>query len=540
MKSVLFGISVLACVSAVVRAEPQPALNSEKASLSYSYGMQFGRFLKAKQGDPDVFIRALREELASSNTTSAPDQGPRTNTAHAGRGPADSGSAAAVPEYDAQAFHKPSRETLRERLSPEQYAVTQEAATEPAFHNLYWNNHEPGIYVDVVSGEPLFSSLDKFDSGCGWPSFTKPISKEDVKQRPDNSGGVNRTEVRSAAADSHLGHVFDDGPAPTRVRYCIDSAALRFVPLRQMQAAGYGAYLQPFIAAGLLSPTEAPASGKPAPNTEKGGFASAQGIQFGRFLKDNQVDLDLEVFARALRDAASGRQLALTDAEMQQTLRAYLQQLRTRQATRDRPRAGMAANTMMVSAPGITTGQRLPGAASDPRLPEHAEVITLGTGCFWCSEAVFQQLLGVLSVTSGYMGGTLKNPNYEQVSTGATGYAEVVRVVYDSRKTDLARLLEVFWRMHDPTSLNRQGLDVGPQYRSVIFYSSPEQKQIAEKSKAAAAAEFSRPIVTEIAPAGEFYAAEAYHQNFYQANKTRNPYCRAVIAPKLKKLGLQE
>ena len=167
-------------------------------------------------------------------------------------------------------------------------------------------------------------------------------------------------------------------------------------------------------------------------------------------------------------------------------------------------------------------------------------VITLGSGCFWCSEAVFQQIPGVLSATPGYMGGTLKYPKYEQVATGATGYAEVVRISYDTGRTDLAKLLEVFWKMHDPTSLNRQGADVGPQYRSVIFYQTEAQRQSAERSKAAAAREFSHPIVTEITPAGEFYPAEDYHQNYYQRNKSRNPYCRAVIAPKLEKLGLQE
>ncbi|MBU6401578.1 MAG: peptide-methionine (R)-S-oxide reductase MsrB, partial [Verrucomicrobia bacterium] len=122
---------------------------------------------------------------------------------------------------------------------------------------------QPGIYVDIVSGEPLFSSLDKFDSGCGWPSFTQPIANQHVAQRPDLSHGMNRTEVRSAAADSHLGHVFDDGPGPTHLRYCIDSAALRFIPVDQMQAAGYGAWLEPFIKAGLYQRTDAPAPGKP-------------------------------------------------------------------------------------------------------------------------------------------------------------------------------------------------------------------------------------------------------------------------------------
>lgn len=168
------------------------------------------------------------------------------------------------------------------------------------------------------------------------------------------------------------------------------------------------------------------------------------------------------------------------------------------------------------------------------------EVITLGAGCFWCVEAVFQQLPGVHSVTSGYMGGEVHNPTYEQVCSGKTGHAEVISVVFDPAIISLHQILEIFWQSHDPTTLNRQGGDVGTQYRSAIYFETPAQKEISEHCKEAAQAKFASPIVTEITKAEKFFPAEDYHQDYYRQNKNLNPYCQMVIRPKLGKLGLAQ
>lgn len=167
------------------------------------------------------------------------------------------------------------------------------------------------------------------------------------------------------------------------------------------------------------------------------------------------------------------------------------------------------------------------------------ETATFAAGCFWCTEAVLEQIDGVLDVKSGYMGGPVANPTYAAVCSGATGHAEVVQVRFDPSRVSYDHLLAWFWKLHDPTTLNRQGGDVGTQYRSAIFWHSPAQRDAAERSKRAAAVDFADPIVTEITAASTFYAAEDYHQDYYRQNRQQG-YCRAVIKPKLDKLGLQQ
>ena len=316
-------------------------------------------------------------------------------------------------------FKKPSDEELKKQLDSLQYAVTQHEQTEPAFRNTYWDNKKAGIYVDVVSGEPLFSSFDKYDSGCGWPSFTRPLEKTDIVEKKDFKIGYPRTEVRSKQANSHLGHVFDGETTPTGLRYCINSASLKFVPVEEMAAKGYGEYLEPFVKAGLIK----------ANTATKAADQSA---------------------------AASGKQ----------------------------------------------------------------ETAVVAGGCFWGMEEIIRKIPGVIETKVGYTGGATKNPTYKQVCTGATGHAEAVQIVFDPDKLSYEKVLDFFFRMHDPTTLNQQHNDVGTQYRSAIFYQSDEQKQIAErvKERVQKSGKFKRPIVTEISPAKEFYSAEDYHQKYLVKN----------------------
>jgi peptide methionine sulfoxide reductase msrA/msrB len=205
-------------------------------------------------------------------------------------------------------FAKPSLQELKQRLTPLQFEVTQNDATEPPFRNEFWNNHEPGLYVDVATGEPLFSSLDKFESGTGWPSFTRPVEEERLVSKSDTKYGMRRTEVRSSGGDSHLGHVFEDGPAPSGLRYCINSASLRFVPASRLEAEGYGAYAARFATpAGPAIVATDNACAVPAPGEAPGCEATLEtavlsgGEADAQALRDVPGVLEVDVDAGTLR-----------------------------------------------------------------------------------------------------------------------------------------------------------------------------------------------------------------------------------------------
>jgi peptide-methionine (S)-S-oxide reductase len=203
----------------------------------------------------------------------------------------------------------------------------------------------------------------------------------------------------------------------------------------------------------------------------------------------------------------------------------------------------LAFATILVVSLGACTSENKYNSMSssliDPseKINEKIDTATFGTGCFWCTEAIFEEMNGVVKVISGYSGGKVPNPTYKQVCTGETGHAECVQVLYEPDKVSYDELLEVFWQVHDPTTLNRQGADVGTQYRSVIFYHDKEQKEKAEhyKEELNKNQAYKNPVVTEIAPFTKFYPAEDYHQEYYQNNKNANPYCAVVIRPKLEK-----
>ena len=279
---------------------------------------------------------------------------------------------------------------LKKRLTPLQYRVTQLADTEPPFQNEYYKNKDDGIYVDLVSGEPLFSSKDKYDSGTGWPSFTRPLDEKSVVYITDTGLGTTRTEVRTRGSNSHLGHVFEDGPKPAGKRFCMNSASLRFVPLKDLEKEGYGRFLPLFK------------------------------------FKD----------------------------------------------------------------PKITAAK--------------AETAVFAGGCFWGVQHIIRKVPGVIATEVGYAHG----------KTGEKEQAESVKITYDPARVTYDRILEIFYKLHDPTKLNQQGNDKGAQYRSAIFYQSPEQKKAAETAKTAAGLKWKKPATTEIVELASYAKAEEDHQDY--------------------------
>lgn len=292
----------------------------------------------------------------------------------------------------------------RNILTTEQYKVLREKDTEAPFSGKLLHNKEKGVYTCAGCGNELFTDEMKFESECGWPSFDRELAGGRIKQVEDSSYGMHRIEIVCAKCGGHLGHLFDDGPTKTGMRYCVNSLSLNFLP---------------------------------------------------------QNNNSIKVIY---------------------------------------------------------------------------DTITLGGGCFWCVEAVYEMLDGVVSVESGYSGGTKLNPTYREVCGGNTGHAEVAQIVYDNKKTSVDEILQVFFTVHDPSTLNRQGADEGEQYRSVIFYRNDYQRKTANDIIAALNKEkiYSAPIVTQVVPFKSFYKAEDYHQDYYQMNKTK-PYCQMVILPKIEK-----
>lgn len=304
-----------------------------------------------------------------------------------------------------------TEEEWKKRLTPEQYRITRTSGTEAAFCGGLLNNKEAGMYLCIGCDLPLFRSDAKFESGTGWPSFFQPAASENVREKPDLSHGMVRTEINCARCDSHLGHLFDDGPRPTGLRFCLNSESLKFVK-----------------------------------------------------------NEDLKQYAETVPETQT------------------------------------------------------------------AEAVLAG-GCFWCVEGVFEELAGVYDVISGYAGGDQATANYKAVSAGETKHAEAVKVVYDPNKVSYEQLLKVHFATHDPTTKDRQGNDVGPQYRSTIFYANEQEKQLAEAFIAdlTEANAFKRPIVTTLEPLTEFFPAEAYHQNYVCRNPNQG-YVRGVALPKVEKV----
>ncbi|GEM_PF-18530 len=322
-------------------------------------------------------------------------------------------------------------------LTPEEYLVLRQAGTERPFSGKYNDHKEKGTYFCAACGTPLFRSAAKYDHGSGWPSFTAPIDSENVEFHNDPSHGMIRTEVRCAACGSHLGHVFNDGPPPTGLHFCINSVALDFQP----------------------TPTETTIGEINLPDKKE--------------IRSVAVSCNQDASAPAKRESLSSGKTLVPSSD------------RTEQNSAQK---------------------------------ENTALATFAAGCFWGVEDKFHKVKGVISTRVGYTGGTVRNPTYKQVCSDKTGHAEAVEVIFDPAVVTYNELLQHFFRFHDPTQVNRQGPDIGTQYRSAIFYHDGKQKDAAEKmiQYLNQSGAFDRPIATQVVPASEFYQAEDYHQRYYE------------------------
>lgn len=325
----------------------------------------------------------------------------------------------------------------KQSLTPDEFRVLRKRGTERAFTGKYNDHYDKGSYVCSACGTPLFSSEAKYDHGTGWPSFMAPIDESHVEYHDDYSLLMKRVEVRCAACGSHLGHVFDDGPAPTHKHYCINSLALDFMP-----------------AAVRTGPKEivTPLLSKNKNNPERKIQDQAR-VQASRFQQE---------------DSSQSRAPATTSEKIHQARKA--------------------------------------------------ETATFAAGCFWGVEDKFRKVRGVISTRVGYTGGKGENPTYEMVCTDKTGHAESIEIIFDPAVVSYTRLLEYFFLFHDPTQVNRQGPDIGRQYRSAIFYHSDEQKEAALRmiEGLAKSEKYDKPIATQVVPASAFYPAEECHQQHHE------------------------
>ncbi len=371
-------------------------------------------------------------------------------------------------------------------LTPEQYSVLRKGETERPFTGIYNDHREKGTYLCAGCNTPLFRSEAKYDHGTGWPSFSAPIDDENLEFKEDYSLMMQRVEVRCAACGAHLGHVFDDGPEPTFLHYCINSTALSFVPEGQPLPARLAASTEPKKKAGRAAPggartkaktTQAPKpeepAGPPEPEPEPAEPAASEPSPSGQ--------------------APSGPEESPVLSKEEEL-------------------------------PPIETAAPSKEEAKAPPEPEAHEAsparATFAAGCFWGVEYKMGKVPGVISTTVGYTGGSTPDPTYEQVCTDKTGHAEAVDIVFDPALVSYEQLVRHFFAIHDPTQVNRQGPDYGTQYRSAVFYHGEEQRKAAQKvrDELDASGKYRKPLATEIVPAQLFYRAEERHQKYFEKN----------------------